>query len=101
MSTSRSRKAKRFQRFQEALRQGIRHARNAANKAVRRRLVKPAYAALEKLLRDIERSDICVWAVARAIQCTEEEEAMIAKIVAPHLGRMTQAHVLSRLPLTD
>jgi hypothetical protein len=98
VSRSRSRAAKRFRRYQDALRYAVRYARNAEASASRMRFLKPAAAALEKLLRDIDRSDICVWDVARAIQCTEEEEAMIAKIVAPHLDRKTQNHVFSRLP---
>jgi hypothetical protein len=51
---------------------------------------------LWELLRDIERSSLCVWDVARAIDCTEDELAMIAQVVAPHLANMTDVSVFRR-----
>lgn len=86
MSRSRTRAAKRCRRLKNALREAIRKARNADANAARMPFVKPGDGELARLLRNIERSDICVWYVARIIRCTEEEKAMIAKIVAPDLA---------------
>jgi isochorismate hydrolase len=86
MSRSRSRKAKRFRRLKDTLRDAVRRARTADKKAAEKPFVKPGDGELAKLLRNIHRSDVRVWYVARVIRCTEEERAMIAKIVAPHLA---------------
>ena len=61
--------------------------------------------ALERLLRDLERSDELVWSVALTIGFTEEEmdmlKAMIAQVVADHLAGMTPGNVRKRREHAD
>jgi hypothetical protein len=56
--------------------------------------------AFEKLLRRIAGSEQCVWAVGRAAATEtpldDEEQAMIAQIVAPDLAGMTPGGVYRR-----
>jgi hypothetical protein len=54
--------------------------------------------ALVALLRRLSESDVSVWAVARSAArdkpLDEEERAMIAEIVAPHLAYMSSGSIL-------
>ena len=82
--------------MEDDLREVVRQARNADAKAAESYRVTPGHGALWRLLRDLIRSGRTVWSVARAIRCTEDEKAMIAQVVAPHLAGMTPGHVRKR-----
>ncbi|HEY7327641.1 MAG TPA: hypothetical protein VH592_08380 [Gemmataceae bacterium] len=101
MSRTRSRARKRRRRLEDGLREAIHQARNADAKASQSLNVTPGHGALWQLLCDIERSGLCVWDVARAIRCTEEEKVMIAQAVAPSLAGMTPGNVLRRQQLPE
>ena len=92
MSRSRSRAHKCRQRLEAGLREAVFRARAADAEAADTPSPTPGNGALWKLLSDIERSSLCVWDVARAVACTEDELAMIALAVAPHLAGMTRRH---------
>lgn len=96
MSRSRSRARQRRQRWEAALRAAVIRARNADVEAVQAPDLTPGHGELWKLFCDIERAGLRVWDVARAIACTEDERAMIAQAVAPHLAGMTSGSVLHR-----
>lgn len=95
MSRSASRERKRRKRLEALLLQAIARARGADAKTG-----DTAFAAsndrLLQTLRELDRADVCLWDMARAIGCTEEENAMIAQIVAPKLAGMTPGSVLRR-----
>jgi hypothetical protein len=86
MSRSRSRETHQRRRLEDRLREAVRRARKADAKAAQAHPAMPGHGELWQLLCDIERSGHCVWDVARAIRCTEDEKAMIAQAVAPHLA---------------
>ena len=96
MSRSRSRACQRRRRLEAGLREAVKRARTSDAAGANTPTETRENGALWKLLRDIERSNLCVWDVARAIQCTEDELAMIAQIVAPHLAAMTPGSVYDR-----
>ena len=96
MSRSRSRQTFRRRRLEDGLREAIRRARNADAKAAKALPASPGHGELWRLLCDIERGGLCVWDVARAVHCTEDETAMIARAVAPRLAGMTPGSVLRR-----
>ena len=96
MPRTRSRASRLRRRIVASLREVIRKARNDANAPRRRQAPPQDNGALWQLLRDINRSPLCVWDVARDVKCTEEERAMIAQVVAPHLAGMTPRDVLKR-----
>jgi hypothetical protein len=93
MSRSRSRACKRRRRLEDGLREMVESARNADAKAARASAAPPGHGELWALLRRIEQSGLCVWDLARAIRCTDDEMAMIAQVVAPALAGMTHASV--------
>lgn len=99
MSRSKSRARQRRQRLEAALREAVRTARTADTKASQSRHVTHEHGALWQLLRTIERSKQCVWDVVRVIRCTEDERAMIAQAVAPHLAGMTPGNIVRRRKL--
>lgn len=100
MSRAETSARKRRQRMENDLREVVRQARNADAKSVRANRFKPypqpGHGALWRLLRDLERSHQRLWPLADAIGCTEEEKAMIAQVIAPHLAGMTPGNVLHR-----
>lgn len=81
MSNSRSRACKRRKRLEAGLREAFIRARTIDADGVKTLTGRRDNGELWKLLRDIERSGLCVWKVARAIRCTEDELAMIAQAV--------------------
>jgi hypothetical protein len=86
MSRSRNRARHRRKRLETGLREAVIRARKADSEAAHARVVTPGKGELWRLFRDLERADLQVWNVARAIHCTEDEKAMIAKAVAPDLA---------------
>jgi hypothetical protein len=93
-SRSSTRARKRRRRLLDRLREAVLKARDADAKAALAQPLTPGHGELWQLLCDIVRSNLCVWDVARAIHCTEDEVAMIAQALAPHLAGMTPASVL-------
>jgi hypothetical protein len=85
MPRSRTRARQRRQRLEADLREAVASARNADAKALETLPITPGGGEFWQLLRRIDRSDLCVWDIARAIHCTDDEMAMIAQAVAPHL----------------
>ncbi len=107
MSRSRNRACKRRRRLKNEIREVLRQAREYGERmAIRqaqaarsqRLLPKPRFdnGPLYCLLRDLERSGVCVWRLAKDIDCNEDEMAMIAQVVAPHLAGMTPGNILRR-----
>ncbi len=96
MSRSRSRGRHRRQRMEAALREAIERARSADARGADSPSEKPDNGQLWELLVAIERSGLQVWDVARAIRCSEDELAMIAQVVAPHLVRTAPGTVTLR-----
>lgn len=87
-------------RAESDLHEAVHRARRVDDKAALTNRVmhhpRPGHGALYRLLRDLDRTDQRLWALADAIGCTEEEKAMIAQIVAPDLAGMTPGNVLHR-----
>ncbi len=96
MSRAMTRARRRSQRLTAGLREAVIRARAADGKAARAREATPGHGQLWRLLRDIEQAGLCVWNIAREIECTEDETAMIAQAVAPQLAGMTPGSVLAR-----
>jgi hypothetical protein len=79
-----------------SLREAVMAARSADANPGSCEVVLRRKSELERLLREIERSDDCVWRIVKVIDCSEDERAMIAQIVAPALAGMTPGSVLNR-----
>jgi hypothetical protein len=94
MSRSRSRSRQRRRRLEAGLREAVAEAREADARAARGVPGTHGHGKLWQLLQDIERSGLCVWDVAKAIECSEDERAMIAQVVAPALAGMTRVSVI-------
>jgi hypothetical protein len=101
MSRSRSRACKRFKRLEASLCEAVTEARSADAKAAKSLPVTSGHGALWNVLKEIERSNLRVWQIVEAIQCSEDEIAMIMQVVAPDLAGMTPGSVFTRRKLAN
>jgi hypothetical protein len=75
----------------EQLAMAVRQARTADENGAKILSGSREDGELARLVRHIERTDGCVWAVARAVKCTPDETMMLAQIVNPKLAAMSRA----------